>query len=231
MFLYTFLYTNKGIFQADEPIMPVEEKSTLTAWYALNRQDTTAHEYLYHEMPEHYTYTKAHGWKRRKRLPVKFLGFKYFHWFHWIFGFSKLLSPKTYCKRKWCASNRTTATGKSQRCKPLLSPTSVAGDSRSNIRWLSAHRFMISICHFIFETQLIYSWGHHIWHISRSCDSPRHCCERQWISPRHARLRPSSSSTSRPCSIHQHTHRSRPLRWSWPFQWIHTGLLHCKFIL
>ena len=42
--------------------------TTLTAWFDLNSQDPDAHQYLYHETPEHYTYDhRNRKWKRRQR--------------------------------------------------------------------------------------------------------------------------------------------------------------------
>ena len=42
--------------------------TTLTAWFELNARDPLAHQYLYHEIPEHYTFDRRNKtWKRRQR--------------------------------------------------------------------------------------------------------------------------------------------------------------------
>ncbi|MCP4486968.1 MAG: hypothetical protein GY820_06565, partial [Gammaproteobacteria bacterium] len=46
----------------------MQRKSTLTAWFALNRVDQQAREFLYHEIPEHYVFDRKGEWKPRKQF-------------------------------------------------------------------------------------------------------------------------------------------------------------------
>jgi len=54
--------------QADEVIKRGEPGTTLTAFFNLNVVDDGARKYLYHELPEHYTWnSKTKKWNQRKR--------------------------------------------------------------------------------------------------------------------------------------------------------------------
>ena len=43
------------------------EDTTLTAWFKLNQKNEEAKQYLYHEIPEHFTFTADKKWKTRER--------------------------------------------------------------------------------------------------------------------------------------------------------------------
>jgi PIF1-like helicase len=52
--------------------------NTLTAWFKLNQSDTDANEYLYPEIPEHYTFVQSsRKWKKRQRGHAKTIGRMY----------------------------------------------------------------------------------------------------------------------------------------------------------
>ena len=51
------------------------EQTMLTAFFTLSQEDHTAHQYLYHEIPEHYTFNKTtKKWKHRQRASAPIIG-------------------------------------------------------------------------------------------------------------------------------------------------------------
>ena len=51
------------------------EQTMLTAFFKLNQYDQNAHQYLYHEIPEHYTFNKsAKKWNPRQRASAPIIG-------------------------------------------------------------------------------------------------------------------------------------------------------------
>ena len=58
----------------EERALQVNHDTTLTAWFQLNQRDPDARQYLYHDIPDHYTYdTRAKKWKVRQR-PTNIIG-------------------------------------------------------------------------------------------------------------------------------------------------------------
>eukprot|EP00112_Aurelia_sp_Birch-Aquarium-sp1_P020718 Seg540.7 transcript_id=Seg540.7/GoldUCD/mRNA.D3Y31 product="ATP-dependent DNA helicase PIF1" protein_id=Seg540.7/GoldUCD/D3Y31 len=52
----------------EERALEINQNTTLTAWFELNNRDPEAREYLYHDIPEHYTLDRrAKKWKKRQR--------------------------------------------------------------------------------------------------------------------------------------------------------------------
>ena len=58
----------------EERALQVGQKTTLTAFFQLNEEDEHAHEYFYHEIPEHYTFTPQKIWRRRRRFCGPIIG-------------------------------------------------------------------------------------------------------------------------------------------------------------
>ena len=55
--------------------LQVGRNTTLTAFFKLNEEDENAHQYLYHEIPEHYTFDKqAKKWKPRRHHTKPIIG-------------------------------------------------------------------------------------------------------------------------------------------------------------
>ena len=53
----------------EQQVLHRNPNTTLTAWFELNDHDQHAHQYLYHEIPEHYTFDKGtKTWKRKVSL-------------------------------------------------------------------------------------------------------------------------------------------------------------------
>ena len=50
------------------------QKATLTAFLKLNEEDEDAHQYLYCEIPEHFTFTRQKTCKRRQRIRNPVIG-------------------------------------------------------------------------------------------------------------------------------------------------------------
>ena len=50
----------------EDRALEVGQKTTLTVFFKLNKQDDTGHQYFYHEIPEHFTFTKQKVWQRRQ---------------------------------------------------------------------------------------------------------------------------------------------------------------------
>ena len=51
------------------------QRTTLTAFFKLNEEDQNAHQYLYHEIPEHYTFDqRAKKWNPRRRQTAPIIG-------------------------------------------------------------------------------------------------------------------------------------------------------------
>ena len=51
------------------------QHTTLTAFFKLNEEDPNAHQYLYHEIPEHYTFDqRAQKWNPRRRQTAPIIG-------------------------------------------------------------------------------------------------------------------------------------------------------------
>ena len=54
------------------------QRTTLTACFKLNEEDQNAHQYLYHEIPEHYTFDqRAKKWNPRRRQTAPIIGRMY----------------------------------------------------------------------------------------------------------------------------------------------------------
>ena len=49
----------------EDRALEVGQKTTLTEFFKLNEQDDTAHQYFYHEIPEHFTFIKQKVWQPR----------------------------------------------------------------------------------------------------------------------------------------------------------------------
>ena len=47
--------------------MALFSDSTLMSWSKLNQNDSSARQYRYIDIPEHYVFNKATGWTKRKR--------------------------------------------------------------------------------------------------------------------------------------------------------------------
>ena len=59
----------------EQQALQSNEQTTLTAFFELNHNDQNAHQYLYHEIPEHYTFNKsAKKWNRRQRASAPVIG-------------------------------------------------------------------------------------------------------------------------------------------------------------
>ena len=59
----------------EEQALQRNEQTMLTAFFKLNQDDQNAHQYLYHEIPEHYTFNKsAKKWNRRQRANAPIIG-------------------------------------------------------------------------------------------------------------------------------------------------------------
>ena len=50
------------------------KKTTLTEFFKLNERDQTAHDYLYHEIPEHFTFNRQKNWQRRQLYSDPIIG-------------------------------------------------------------------------------------------------------------------------------------------------------------
>ena len=51
----------------EETVLNVNPNTTLTAWFKLNQVDSDAHQYLYTEIPVHYTFDKrTKAWRKRQ---------------------------------------------------------------------------------------------------------------------------------------------------------------------
>ena len=63
--LQQMVYFHEG---QEERALQVNQGTTLTAWFELNQRDPDARQYLYHDIPDHYTYDpRAKKWKARQR--------------------------------------------------------------------------------------------------------------------------------------------------------------------
>ena len=58
----------------EERALQVGQQTTLTEFFKLNEEDETAHQYLYHEIPEHFTFTRQKRWQRRRRDVKSIIG-------------------------------------------------------------------------------------------------------------------------------------------------------------
>ena len=59
----------------EERALQVSRHTTLTAFFKLNEDNENAHQYLYHEVPEHYTFDKqAKKWNPRRRATGPIIG-------------------------------------------------------------------------------------------------------------------------------------------------------------
>ena len=59
----------------EERALQVSRHTTLTAFFNLNEENENAHQYLYHEIPEHYTFDKkAKKWNPRRRATGPIIG-------------------------------------------------------------------------------------------------------------------------------------------------------------
>ena len=59
----------------EERAAQVGQNTTLTAFFKLNEEDHNAHQYLYHEIPEHYTFDqRAKKWNLRRRQTAPIIG-------------------------------------------------------------------------------------------------------------------------------------------------------------
>ena len=59
----------------EEQALQRNEQTMLTAFFKLNQDDQNAHQYLYHEIPEHYTFNQsAKKWSRRRRRTAPIIG-------------------------------------------------------------------------------------------------------------------------------------------------------------
>eukprot|EP00794_Sanderia_malayensis_P002726 gene2726-biopygen2250 len=68
---------NRVYFRAgyEQIVQNINPNTTLTAWFTLNQQDPTARDYLYQEIPEHYTYNqKTRTWHKRQKRPKPTIG-------------------------------------------------------------------------------------------------------------------------------------------------------------
>ena len=62
----------------EERAAQVGQNTTLTAFFKLNEEDHNAHQYLYHEIPEHYTFDqRAKKWNPRRRRTAPIIGRMY----------------------------------------------------------------------------------------------------------------------------------------------------------
>jgi hypothetical protein len=62
------VYWNKNQSMAEKLDNQELNKTTLTEWFELNKQDHEARQYYYHEIPEHYTWNRVgeKGWHKKK---------------------------------------------------------------------------------------------------------------------------------------------------------------------
>eukprot|EP00795_Rhopilema_esculentum_P011162 gene11162-20059_t len=59
----------------EERVLNVNPNTTLTAWFQLNQDDEDAQQYLYTEVPEHYTFhLRTKKWKKRQRAARSIIG-------------------------------------------------------------------------------------------------------------------------------------------------------------
>ena len=59
----------------EQQALQCNEQTMLTAFFKLNQLDQNAHQYLYHEIPEHYTFNKsAKKWNPRQRASAPIIG-------------------------------------------------------------------------------------------------------------------------------------------------------------
>ena len=59
----------------EERVLNVNPNTTLTAWFQLNQVDADAHQYLYTEIPVHYTFDKrTKAWRRRQHAEGPTIG-------------------------------------------------------------------------------------------------------------------------------------------------------------
>eukprot|EP00794_Sanderia_malayensis_P017148 gene17148-biopygen14755 len=68
---------NSVYFQAgnERSLQNINPNTSLTAWFTLNQQDPAARDYLYHEIPEYYTYNqRTRAWHKRQKRTKPIIG-------------------------------------------------------------------------------------------------------------------------------------------------------------
>ncbi len=68
------IYFHDGL---EDRVLDVNPNTTLTAWFQLNSTDESAHQHLYHDIPQHYTFNRQSKTWNKRRIKHKVIGRMY----------------------------------------------------------------------------------------------------------------------------------------------------------